>query len=319
MTHETPAVVTAGRSAARILALALIAAAVASCRSAPPAASFPPDYPAYIGLEPGATAYILVDARLARPILDRLDLMGMGSGDRQVARVLDGTDSAAIAIYGGEAGGGGSLRLIAEGNFPSARARLAMRLDRGWRGMRSPETGGRFWHSGDGGISVAVAGREARVATSSDGTPADPFRSGGGTRVPEGFGAFGSGAAVSLWLEEAGERLNRMLSGMGLPLFIPAEQLFASLRHAPVPVGWDGAPLFAMSISIQVASPLLANNLAIALSIARGLLAVSDGGGANPMAALLANPPSADGRYLVLSGAPMTADEIALLLGQFLP
>jgi len=296
-----------------------------SCQTAPP---LMPERngEAFIPLEPGGLAYIFVDVGQARPLLEALSFRGMDASDRHVQRILDSTDFAIAAVYmeQGSEPARARFRLAAQGSYPSGRARMAMRCSRHWSGRRSQASGGRFWHSAAAMISVAMSRGEARVSSSLCAEPADPFYSGPGTRIPGGFEEFRGGAAIAGWLEDPRPRINGILAQMGLRIEIPAEQFFAGIsRHAPGAGEGGDAPRYVGRIQIQVANPLLARNLSIALFVARGLIASAAGAGDSAAEALasilLANPATATGRYLQIRTDPMAAEEITQLFGRFSP
>ena len=297
-----------------------------SCRTAPPIMPGMEDEAVFIPLEPGGFAYIFIDVENSRPLIDNISFRGMDTSDRHFQRILNSTHSAMAAIYIQEGEPSGTrFRLAAHGNYPSGRARTAMRCSRHWRGRRS-RTGDRYWHSSTGMISVSMNRNEALVATSLCDTPVDPFHSGTGTLIPEGFNEFRRGAIISCWLEDPRTFINQLLSEMGLNIVLPAEQLFVSLNpvpYVPNPAGGAGELRYVGHIQIRVANPLLARNLSIALFVARNLIAAAAGTGDSAAAVmasiLLANPATATGSHLHIRTNAMSVEEISLLVAQFSP
>jgi len=299
--------------------LFLFAALLLSCRTAPPMVPGVEGQAVFIPLEPGGFAYVFIDVEKARPIIDTLSFRGMDTSDRQFQRILDSTQSAMAAIYVSQ-DAGTRFRLVAQGSYPSRRARTAMRCSRHWRGRRSGFSGERYWYSPTAMLSVSMNRREAFVSTSLCEIPIDPFYSGTGTLVPDGFNEFRSGAIISCWLEDPATFINQLLREMNLNIMLPAEQLFVRLSQADES---DGGPRYVGHIQIRVANPLLARNLSIALFVARTLLIAAATGGENAAAVmasiLLANPATATGNNLHIRTNPMSIDEISLLVGQFSP
>jgi len=306
---------------------------LASCRTAPPLMPRVEEEEVFIPMEPGGVAYIFIDVENSRHILDGLSFRGLDTGDRQFRRILDSTGSAMAAVYASGEGepAGTRFRLAAQGRYPSGRARMAMRCSRHWRGRRSQTSGGRYWYSTEAMISIAMGRNAAFVSTSLCGAPVDPFYSGPGTLVPEGFDRFRAGAIVSSWMDNPGAFINQRLADMHIPLEIPAEQLFVILFPVPRKPSPEenpaGAQGYAAHVRVRVASELQARGFATVLALARALFSPppagdppAGGSAATAIAAILfANPTVAEGRYLHIRTDPMEASEISLLIGSFLP
>ncbi|MCL2193236.1 MAG: hypothetical protein FWB78_07560 [Treponema sp.] len=320
----------------------LFAVLLLSCRTAPPIIPQIEDEVVFIPMEPGGFAYIFVDVENSRAILEGISFRGLDTSDRQFRRILNSTQSAMAAIYMPRYGepAGTRFRLIAQGRYPSGRARMAMRCSRHWRGQRSQATGARYWYSSAGMVSIAMSRGEAFVSTSLHNAPVDPFYIGPGTQIPEGFDEFRYGSVISLWLDNPGMFLNQRLRDMHIPLEIPAEQFFVSLFPVPyTPTTGEksaeenpnpaGESHYAAHIRIQVANEIQARGFATVLSLARTLFtppAAGDGavdGTANiaivVASILFANPTVAEGRYLNIRTNVMSAEEISLLFSQFAP
>ena len=304
-------------------ALFLLSVFFASCRTAPPPAHLRDDATS-IPLEPGGFAYILIDVVNARPILEHMTFMGMDTTDRNFRLILDSTSTALAAVYEvpGAGPGGTRFRLAAYGQFPSGRARMSMRFSRHWRGQRSPSAGDRYWHSRNGAMSIAISRNEALIATSLDSISVDPFFSGPGTPIPEGFSEFSSGAIISCWIENPSEFIGQRMREMNLPLEIPAEEFFISVFPAVVE-GLPDEPRYSAILRIQVANAATATGLSFALSMARLFFVPPPPGEGDSMAAvmmsiLFSNPAVAEGRYLSVRTDPMSAEEIAVIFSQFM-
>ena len=309
-------------------ALFLLAMMLLSCRTAPPMIPMQNEA-VFIPMEPGGFAYVFIDVEGARPILDNLSFRGLDTNDRQFRRILDSTQSAMAAIFMPRYGepAGTRFRLVAQGRYPSGRARMAMRCSRHWRGHRSAVSRNRFWYSAAGMLSIAMSRNEALVSSSLYNVPADPFYTGPGTRIPDGFDEFRRGAVISCWLNEPGTFINQRLSDMHIPLEIPAEQFFVSLFPAPPAQTLAGNPNptgeihYVAHIRIQVESDVQARGFATILTLARTLFApAEDGTIATALASILfANPTVAYDRYLLIKTNAMSAGEISLLFSMFLP
>ncbi|MCL2600763.1 MAG: hypothetical protein FWD88_06245 [Treponema sp.] len=288
-----------------------------SCRTAPPVMPNMDGEVFFIPLEPGGLIYIFIDTEGARPILDNLSFRGMDTDDRQFRRILDSTSHAMAAVYSEPAGS--RIRLVAQGRYPSGRARMAMRSSRHWRGHRSQAAGVRYWHSAAGMISVTMSRSEALLSTSICDAPVDPFYAGPGTRMPEGFDAFRRGTVISCWIENPGMFINQRLGEMHIPFEIPAEQFFIGL----FPVSGTPGPNYEVYLRIQVANENQARGFASLLALARAMFTPPANMGSNIaavlMSILLANPTVAEGRYLHIRTSAMNADEVSLLFSQLLP
>jgi hypothetical protein len=108
-----------------------------------------------------------------------------------------------------------------------------------------------------------------------------------------------------------GAPIDSFMETLGIPVRIPARQVFLSLREA------EGG--YEALIWVETPSVSEAKGLAAALSLARLFMPrknLAEGPGVL-IAALFAYPPSQDGTHLSLRTPPLTAGDIALLF-QFL-
>ncbi|MDR3159979.1 MAG: hypothetical protein LBU28_00010 [Spirochaetaceae bacterium] len=321
----------------------LVVALLASCATGPrtsppqgasnPAGDVNPQGAAgeFAALAPGALAYIAVDVRRSRPILDRLSLGGFSG--RQAADLLDKTDSAAAAVY--PPFSPRTFLIAARGSYPAFRAALSFALSSAWKRTRSPE-GGFYWRSSLQGLSVALDKRRAFV---SDG---DPFTLPPGAEAPEPYGALRRGALLAGWSDYGGTSLNQFLASLGLPLRFPADRIIFAVHEFPAggePWGYQAA------LRIETPSVSHAKGLTALFSLARiflarlppeagegppgqeapsdrplgledplglaGALAMEDLMGLAE--ALFANSPVQDGPALLVRTGPLDAAGIALL------
>ena len=292
-----------------------------SCRTVPAMI----DTSQYIPLEPGAFVYVFADVREAKPILDRLDHYLLN--DRQVIQMINRTNHAVAAMYTPNPSSQTmrSLQLVARGNYPAFRARMALGSNKDFKKQRSVQSGSVYWHSVLNKLSLALSSKEAFVALSTGDDPVDPYPGDQRTELPEELHDFHRGAALSCWLTDPGNILNRRLREMAIPLEIPAEQIFISfftVKDNPVS---GGEQHYTVNIKIQVASATLARSLTAIFTIARGFISPeteSTNTGTDTFSmltsVLFSNPPELDGRNLIIKTNAFSSSELALLLNMFL-
>ena len=284
---------------------------VLSCRSVPDRLNII-DEPGFVALEPGAFAYIFADVNRVRPIMDNLE-WSLGS-NRQFRRMLDSTDYAAVAVFvRGEEQPPRRFQLAATGNYPAFWAGLYMGPSRRWRRQRSEQTKSRYWHSARSMLSVVLGSRQAFVSAGWDAQAVDPFLTGEGTPIPQGFGEFQRGAIVSCWLDNPGPVINEKLREF-FPIEIPAEKIYISLVPAD-----DSENSYTAHLRIQVSNAVQARGLAALFSIARGFISAQTelNGFGMLLSLLFSNPPVQDGSNLIITTNPLNRDEIALLFNAF--
>ena len=285
-----------------------------SCQTAPkiPDAVF--ETSGFIPLEPGAFAYIFADVQNAKPILEYINLDELN--DANTKQMIDRTRSAVAAVYLPQ--DKRRFQLSAWGDYPSFRAKMALKIKREWKKSRSPASGANFWYSAGRRLSLALNAGRAFVSAASEDTPIDPFTAAPGTEVPEGFGNFRKGAILSFWLEDPGPMINKKLDEMGLPLQLPADQMFVSLFPL-MPPDASGGQFYQANIKIRFSSENQARSLVFLFAIAQNFIPSGpalDGSGA--LAAILfSNPPVQDGRDLIIQTNTLSGREIALLFNIF--
>jgi len=286
----------------------LCGALLVSCQTVPKAPDFSLDN--HLPLEPDGYIYMIAE-KDALPILNQLMLNTINNIQFQL--MVDRTQFIAAAIYTAPHS---HYRLAAWGNYPASRAKMALNSSKEWKKHRSTVSGANYWHSAQDGISIAISASVALIASASALPTAsiDPFFVAPGTALPEGFAAFREGSILACWLNNPGPAINQKISEMGIPeLSIPAEQIFISLSP-------EEGQRYVARLQIQIASETQARALAMAFVIARNFIpqqADKD----NPMSllasVLFANPPIQDGKNFNITSAPLTAQEIALLLKLF--
>jgi len=284
--------------------LILLAVTFLSCQTSPKI----PDISLNEGLplEPGAYVYLLAE-KDALPVLSQF--MFNNINNIQFQQMIDLTQFAVAAVYVTPNEETGALtsryRLVAWGNYPASRARMALGSSKEWKKRRSQVAGADYWYSSLYGYTVAVTGGVALVATADKNgyEPPDPFSAAPGTALPEGFATFREGSVLSCWLNNPGAAINQKLGEMGIPLEIPAEQIFVSLIPAD-------EQRYIAHLQIQVGGASQARGLTMVFSFARNFIPP-------PLSMLFANPPVQDGSNLNITTAPLSVPEIALLLKLF--
>jgi len=264
-------------------------------------------------LQAGAAAYIVINTGDSRPILEQLSFSF--ANNKQFRQMLDRTHSAVAAAY--YQGNEQRYQLVAWGRYPVSSANMAFGFNRNWKKQRSAVNGAAYWHSAGDRLSIALGAQEVLASLSAGPAPADPYLV-SSTQVPDGFGAFSRGAALACWLNSPASLLNQKLSEMGIPLEIPAEQLFLRLIPA-VEAQAGGEQSYTAVIRIEVPSAIQARALATILTIGRGFFSPGMGsGGAVGLAALLfSKPPVLDGNSLVITTDALSSGEISLLFDIF--
>jgi hypothetical protein len=266
----------------------------------------------FIPLEPGAMVYLFVDVKEARPILDSIPIREMDP--KQSKQMLDYTRSAVGALYPAESGR--RFQLASWGKYPSGSAGMGFGASKDWKKVRSPL--GPYWYSAPSGISISLTAKQAYVSASLTGSPSDPFSAAPGIEIPEDFGEFRRGAALSCWLEQPGNRVNQLFEAMELPLQLPAERIYVSLFSVKEAEP-EAADQYEALIKIRTPSVSQARALITLISMARIFApGLSEADGSAVLAsALFANPPVQDGQNLNIKTAALSEKEIALLFSLF--
>ena len=287
-----------------------------SCVTTPKAADPLAGGTEYLLLNGGALAYMVIDVKEARPILDglsaRFPLSAANSG--QTKRLLDRTGSAALAVFGADRGG--YVQAAAWGRYPAKKAGISFAFDRNWK-KRKSGAGYSYWYSERNRVSVALSDSQAFVSMKTAGPdgPPEPAGLSPGIPVPGDFAAFRQGAALAFWLPEPRVPVERLTQSIELPLRIPAEEIFAALRRE----GGGDEKRYGALLRIRTPSASQARALASLFTMARNLIAgmTDDEGPAVPAAILFANPPVQDGRYVTVRTAVMDVETITLFFELF--
>ena len=294
-----------------------------SCATSPKAGAVKGDgSPDFSVLPAGAEVYLWADVERARPILEALSFAGLEG--KNASQVLERTDTAVAALYG--EGAPRRFFMAGWGKYPNLRAGFSMGLSRDWKKIKS-ETGSRYWYSKSNNLGVALG---SDLAFASDG---DPFFNGAhSTEAPLGFEKFRRSSVLSLWLNEPAVPLNRFMDNLGIPIQIPAEDLFLGAVRIPANAtstnvsspneGFpnEGSPnLWELVFRIKTQSVNQARSLLTIFSMARYFVQQTPNAEI-PMeiaALLFANPPELEGEFLTIRTPPLSEGRIALLLQLF--
>jgi hypothetical protein len=282
----------------------------ASCATSPKAPEPMEDAAGDLALlPPGARAYLWADVKEGRTLLEALSLGGYSA--RDAAQMLDRTGTAAAAFFGAPEGGspaggaGQRFFLVGRGDYPAIRAGISMTFSSGWKKIKSP-TGNRYWHAPASGLALALGPELALVST---GDPFAPEKI-PPEAIPGEFPLFRRPLAVAGWVPNPREPVNNFLSSQGIPLQIPAEELFFGAARAG-----EDRDKWELVFRIRTASVNHAKALAALFGMARNFIS----GGAVPEAVrpLFINIPVQDGTVLTLRSGPMDEKQIALLFNAF--
>jgi hypothetical protein len=291
-----------------------------ACGSAPKTPDLSPFESGFVPLDEGASAYVLADVGKARPIIEGIGYIPLN--DKNIKQMLDRTKSAAVAVFLPSSEETRRFQLVSWGSYPASGSSIAFGTNKDWKKQRSASSNPVYWHSDKAQISVAVTPSRAYVLAAITKTPHDPTSSSGGVKLPDGFGEFGGGAVFSCWLSDPGPVLNQKLKETGIPLEIPAEQLF--IRLFP-----DDGRKYEAHVKITVPSAAQARAVVTFLAIARSFMPQvhpndddAAQNGAAMMSAMLsamlfANPPVQEGSSLLIKTPSLSVDEIALLFSMF--
>ena len=288
---------------------------LASCATAPKAGTLPEDgAPDFSVLPPGANICLWADVKQSKPILESMSFAGFEGKD--AGRLMDLTNTAVAAFYPESASR--SFFMAGWGDYPKLGSGIAMGFSRDWKKKKS-ETGKRYWHSKSNNIGVAIG---SDLVFASDG---DPFGAGSaGDPAPRGFEEFRRPCVLSLWWNDPGVPLNRITEAMGLPVQIPAEDLFLGVMKSASNTESNRNWILVFRIRTQSASH--ARSMLSLVSMARIFLQrvpKDEKSGVSVMspqaaaAILFANQPEQDGDSLIIKTDPIGERVIALLFNLF--
>jgi len=274
-----------------------------------------------VPLDAGASAYAIIDVTHARPILEGISYIPVN--DKNVKLMLDKTRSAVVAVFSPSPEDDRRFQLISWGSYPASGSSIAFGTSKDWTKQRSASLNTVYWHSEKSQMSVAVSPAQAYVLVAMTKTPHDPVASSEGIKIPEGFGEFARDSVFSCWLSNPGPVLNQRIKEMGIPLEMPAEQLFIRVFPAEM--------MYEAHLKITLPSATQARTIVSFLSIARAFMppaqpSASQDSGVQDSAAMLsslmsallfANPVVQEGASILLESPPLSMRDISLLFSMF--
>ena len=305
-----------------------------SCKSAPKAPEGTLLESGVVPLDKGAAAYALIDVARARPIMEGISYIPLN--DKNMKQMLDRTRSAAVAVFTPSPEDDRRFQLVSWGSYPASGASMAFGTNKAWKKQKSASLNIVYWHSDKAQMSVAVGSSQAFVLVAMTKIPHDPIPSPEGIKIPDGFGEFARDAVFSCWIPNPAPSLNQKLKGMGLPLEIPAEQLFISLfppdgqASASQP---SSSALYEAHIKIKLPGETQARAIIALLSLARTFMPppkmpppaepsdsqdiVAQKSATMMVYVLFANPIVQEGDSLIIKTPPLNVRDISLLFSMF--
>jgi len=284
----------------RLCVMFLLLTIIFSCRSQPAVPD--KDTIQTIPLDRGGSVYVIANAKQARSIIDLMPIEELK--DRETAQMLERTDFFTAALFPPDSGR--RFQLAAWGNYPSFGAGFAFSFNRGWQ-RQNFRAGGTYWHSQISGLSLVISSRQAFVVSSLDNSPIEPKAAEPGIELPQGFSEFSRGSPFSCWIEDPAPMLRRILSGTGLPIQIPVQNLFFNLY--PMEEG-----RYEAYIRMLFENSSQARGMSSILNLASGFM-----GNDNSTMSLLffSNRPVINDNTLDIKTASLSDEDISLLLQMF--
>jgi len=283
-----------------------------SCQSVPQVTVNPSIDASSVPLESGAAVYVLADMREALPILELLPVKELK--DKQIKQMIDRTDFAAAAMFAKESGK--RFQIVTWGNYPANSVKMAFGFSKKWKKHRVKDAPYSYWHSSANGLSVALNAKQAFVLASvmpPPRMPAEPVTAPGRmTEIPGGFTEFrnnGEDAPLSCWFDDPAPFINKLLQSSGLPMEIPAQELFIKMKMA------SGTQTVTAAIRIQFESTPQARGVTAVLGLAKNFSQIDSNLLISKL--LFANPPVQNDRNIDILTAPLGEREISLLLEMF--
>jgi len=273
-----------------------------SCQSIPNIPNPLTEDISHLPLDKGASAYLLVNVREARPLFDILPVEELKNS--QARQMIDRTTFAMAAFFPQESKR--RFQIAARGNYPKSVADMMFSLNKDWKKQRYAINSS-YWHSGKDKLSIAMTAKQVHIAAWLNDIPADPFAAEPGMEVPDGFNEFRKGAlqdraSVSCWVENPGPFLSRMLDEAGVPIRVPVQQFFINLYNT-------SDKKYEATARLQFENAIHARGVAAILSLA-GVFSTDD-----PIANLfLSNPSAVNGRNLDIKTAPLSESDILQIL-----
>jgi len=269
-----------------------------------------------VPLDKGALAYALVDVPKARPILEGISYIPLD--DKNMKQILDRTQRAAVAVFSHSSEDDRLFQLVSWGRYPASGSSIAFGASKDWI-KRSEPTTPPYWYSEKAQMSVVVKPAQIYVMATMAKIPRSPVSSPDGIKIPEGFVEFSKGAGLSCWLSSPGPILRQKLNEMGIPLGIPAEQLFICLFPEK---GQNYEARIKITFQFIGQARILTNLLFIARRNYIPPDKNADNSPAQDSAAmfsslLFTNPAVQEGNALLLKSPPLSVHDISLLFSMF--
>ena len=274
--------------------------------------------PDFAVLPPGAELYLWADAVRGGAVLEALSSIIEVNGS-DASQILERTTTALAAFYPENASR--QFFLAGYGDYPNLRAGFSMSFSRDWS-KRKSETGNRYWYSKSNNLGIALG---PHLAFPSDGDPFSPGQN--SNPAPSGFEEFRLPSVLAGWLGNPGPALDRLITKLGVPVQIPAEELFIAVARSPAAkTGQDKTGTQApweLVFKIKTPSASQARSLVSLFSMARvfirqGAVPAGTAGSLSmspqeAAALLFANAPVQDAEWLTLRSGSLDENRIAAL------
>jgi hypothetical protein len=253
-----------------------------------------------IPLDMGAFVYILADLKKIHSIFDIIPFEQLKSREAKI--IIDGTEMVLAALFPGDTGR--FFQITGFGSYPNYLANIALAIHRNWRYIFS----GRdiYWYSSTDRLSLSISPDEV-YAVGWRRTHVNPVPKEPGAGMPEGFVAFrhrsGESAPLSLWMENNGSAIIRMLNTEGITTNLPIERLFINLY--PVETN-----TYKANLSLQIRSHFLSRNFPMNFTTRES----------NSVLKMLffANPPVENGNNLEFESAILSEKDIISIMTIFI-
>jgi len=255
-----------------------------------------------IPLDKNAFAYVFINVNESRSIIDILPVEQLKNW--QAKLILESTDMAAAALFRKESGR--HFQAVGWGNYPSLRASIALFFNTTWNRQRS--AAGSYWNSDLLKLSIVINPKQV-FAIAWHNKHENPVPASDGVKMPEGFSRFMYGAALSCWMESPDILLNQILANEGIPLKLPAEQLFLSLYPR-------SGNQYEVLLRLKFENAVQTRAVAAILSLANSTFSADQ---QSLLASIFfANPPLYYGQFIDIKTALLSEKEITLLMQMFL-
>jgi hypothetical protein len=201
-------------------------------------------------------------------------------------------------------------------------ANFSLFFNRGWRRQRSAN-GNSYWFSRNDNIALALGSNFALVSD------VDPYENFPFEIPPSDFADFNRGYVLAGWINDPSDSINNFISYLGIPLQVPAEDLFFGAVSSTNINSTSPGPAteWELVFRIRTASSAQARSLLTLFSMARFFVLrgpqitfAEDVFTMSPQEAailLFTNTPEQEGDALTLRIGPLDEGRIALLFTMF--